>query len=345
MYVAPRPLAEDDPLFPARVGLMSAAALVVAHFATPQMPPMAIALPVGMMLGLRGAFNPVRVIGAAIAFPVLAWVLSFLVALTREIPWLMVLTAFSIFLLGIHLARQRGNPVGMIIALLMVIISSVGLQNRAVLDIMRDELTFAGLVGGVLTVLAYALLPPRSTDVHLDDPQPAEESLLAGSVIRALVLTGVSFWLYSVLPASDMTMALTALYPVVFPTRGLMLAEARGRMLATIFGVFASLPILAIYAEIPEVSLLAVLFGLAGIGFGWLMIHGPRPVLVYQFAITVMLGTVMTALTSQSAAQATIARILLTLGGGLAALAVTALLESAWMRFSRRIGGRSEALR
>ncbi|MBN8629856.1 MAG: FUSC family protein [Rhodobacterales bacterium] len=343
MYVAPRPLAEDDPLFPARVGVMSAAALIVAHFATPQMPPLAVALPVGLILGLRGAFNPVRVIGMAVGVPALAWGLSFLVALTREIPWLMVLTAFTVFLLGIQIARQQGNPVGMIIALLMVIISSMGLQNRALLDIVRDELTYAGLVGGVLIVLAYALLPPRREDIHIDDPQTAEDSLLAGSVIRALVLTGISFSLYATLPASDMMLAMAALFPVVFPTRGLMLAEARARMLATFLGVLAALPVLAIYAEIPEVSLLAVMFCLTGIGFGWLMIHGARPVLVYQFAVTVMLGTVMTALTSQSAAQATIARIVLTLGGGIAALAATALLEYAWMRLSRRLGTRSEA--
>ncbi|MDO5656868.1 MAG: FUSC family protein [Paracoccus sp. (in: a-proteobacteria)] len=335
MYVPPRPSAKDDPLFPARIGALCAAMLVMTQLTAPQMPPLAIALPVGIALGQRGAFNPAKIIGAGLAIPLIAWALSFVFALTREIPWLMVLLAFALNLGGIHLARRNGNPAGMLLTIVVVMLSTMALQHRAMLNIMRDELTSAMLFAVPVLVVLYALLPPKTRRIHLDEVTAPRPDMLPGSVIRAIVLTGFCFWLYAVLPAQDMMLAVAALFPLVFPSPNEMRAEARQRSAGTLLGVLGAGLALAIFTAVPMFVVLLAIFAISGVVFGWLMIHGRAPVLVYQFGLTVLLGVVATALTSASPAQAAISRIALTLGGAMGAVLAIVLLEYLWARLSQ----------
>lgn len=57
MYVAPRPLASDDPFFAVRLAVGSTAALAIAYFIQSQMPMLVPALTVGLMGGMRKTYD------------------------------------------------------------------------------------------------------------------------------------------------------------------------------------------------------------------------------------------------------------------------------------------------
>lgn len=339
MYVAPGPRVQDDPNFPVRIAAFSVAMLAIADSVSSSMPPLAVALPVSFALTLRGAFNPAKMAAFGIALPAMTWLFGLFFAITREIPALMVLGAFTLIFLGIHITRQTGNVLGFMIGVISVLLSTMALQHRAMLDIMRDEIITSCISGAIVLVLLYALIPTRTRIIHEDHPQPADRSLLAGSVLRAAVVTGYCFWLYAVLPAQDMLMGLAALFPLVYPGRRAMVLEARERMLGTAFGLAATIAILGIFVQAPSMIVLMVLFALSGLGFGMGMMRGRRPVLVHQFAHSVMLSTVMTALSSQAAIQAVLSRYGLTLAGAVGAVLVVVLVEEMAPRLFRNPSG------
>ncbi|CUH84895.1 FUSC family protein [Thalassovita mediterranea] len=336
MYVAPRPRAEDDPLFPLRVGALCAAMFAAIQVLDTQMPALTLALPAAFVLGLRGAFNIGKIIGLGIAAPILTLVLSWIFAVTREIPWLMILTTFVLLLGGIHLARQRGNNLGFIIAIITVLLSVMSLQNRAFLHVIRDELITDSIAAAIIVTLLYLVLPPKTKIIHDDRPQTATQSLFAGSVLRAGVATAYCFWLYLVLPPQDLIIALTALFPLVFPGRSAMINEAKDRLHGTVIGLALVMPALVIFATVPSFAVMAIVVALVGVGFGWGVMHGRMPPMVYQFATTTMLATTVTAMASDIAMQALISRFALTLTGAAGAVLAVMLIEETFPRFFKR---------
>ena len=76
MYVAPRPLLADDPLFAIRLAFAAALGFVLAPLLQSSIPALMAALPVGLMAGNRKAFDPRKVFGAPIAFLVMVWLMS-----------------------------------------------------------------------------------------------------------------------------------------------------------------------------------------------------------------------------------------------------------------------------
>lgn len=332
MYVAPRPTAADDPLFPVRIAACCAAMFALVEFLSTDLPGLTVALPLAFALGLRGAFNPGKLIGLGVATPILAWCLGWLFAVTREIPLLMALTSFALLIVGIHRARQKGDNLGFIVAMIVVLLSTMALQPRAVLDMMRDELMLDCVAGALVITLLYALIPPRTKLVHQDAPQIASENLLAGSVLRAFVVTCYCFWLYAVLPASDMIMALTALFPLVYPGRRSMLDEARARLLGTVLGLLIVVAVLAVFVTTPYFTVMLLALSLAGLGCGWGVMHGRLSPVAYQFALTTLLATTMTALTTQAALQAIISRFGLTLAGAAGSVLVVIFVEEMFPR-------------
>ncbi len=335
MYVAPRPQFRDDPNFPIRIAACSAIMLAIADGVTALVPVVVVSFPVAFALSLRGAFNLRKTIAFGVALPVVTWLLGLFFAILREVPLLMVLGAFTVILLGIHIARQTGNVLGFLIAMISVLLSIMAMQSRAMLDIARDDIITGCVSVAVVMTLLYALMPARTNVIQDNVVLMARRSLLAGSILRALVVTGYCFWLYSVLPASDMLLAMMALFPLVYPGRGSMIAEARERVLGTVLGIAATVAVLAIFLEVPYFSTLMVLFALSGLGFGWGMIKGRMPVLVYQFAHLVLLGTAVTALTSQAATQALFSRYGLTLVGTAGAVVIVLLVEESFPRLFR----------
>jgi uncharacterized membrane protein YccC len=230
------------------------------------------------------------------------------------------------------LARQKGNNLGFIFAMIAVLLSTMALQHRAMLDIMRDELILDCIVGALVTTVLYVLIPPRTREVHDDKPQAATASLFGGSVLRAAVVTGFCFWLYAVLPAPDIIMALTALFPLVYPGRRSMLVEAIARLWGTVLGLVLLAAVLLIFTMVPHFSVTMAVLALSALWFGWKMFDGKLPVMAYQFGLTTLRATTMTIFFSQSPFQAIFARLCLTLAGAAGAVILVILIEETFPR-------------
>jgi len=139
------------------------------------------------------------------------------------------------------------------------------------------------------------------------------------------------FWLYAVMPASDMIFAFGAIFVLVFPTGKQAMAEAKERSLATVYGTIAALIVLAGIAWIGHFAVLLGLIALAGLFFGTRMMEGAQSSMVYQYARSVTVALVATALSSQSPAYPAIMRILLTVTGAIAAAGLVGVLDTLFL--------------
>ncbi len=327
MYVAPRPKLADDPHFAIRLGLAAVAGFVAMAWLQPQLAPICVALPIGLIAGLRKAFNPARAIGGAVAFAVVVWLMAGIVAVTRTVPMLMFLVVFLFYFVGFYVTRRTGSAFGMLVLIAAALMSIVGMKNPAMLIIFRDGFFTGCAVAAVTIPVLYLLIPARTKDRHEDAPRPAAGHHGGGALIRSVVLTGLCFWLYAVLPVSDMILAIAAVFPLIFPTGDEAFAEAAERSWATVMGGIAALAVLAVYGLSAHFPVLLLLVFLMGWGFGILMMYGRMSASVYQFGLSVGAVLVATALTTGNPEMAVFQRICLTLAGTLVASLAVAVLD------------------
>ncbi len=328
MYVAPRPLLADDPWFAVRLAVLCVVCFAAVQWIRPVFPALIVSLPIGLLAAQRKRFDPFLAMAAGGTFIVSIWLMTLIVELTRETPVLLLSTAFGIFTAAFYVIRRTGSPVGMLLLVAAAIMSIMGLKNPALLFAFRDGFTQAAILGTVAIPVLYWIIPPASSHPHVRIPAVAEDHHGAGSLIRASVLMLLCFWLYAVMPASDMILAFAAIYVLVFPTGEQAFTEAKERSLATAYGTLAALIILVAVAWVGHFALLLCLIALAGLFFGLRMMHGYHPSMVYQYALSVTVALVASALSNQSPAYAAIMRILLTSSGAIAAAVLVAVLDS-----------------
>ncbi|SEQ12628.1 FUSC family protein [Thalassovita taeanensis] len=328
MYVTPRPLHEDDPLFPVRLASIAVIGLACIQLFQPAIPPLLIALPVGLLAAQRKAFNPAKAFGGPIAFIVIIWLMTALVLVTRDLPVLMLTLIFIIYFLAFFITRMTGSPIGMLVLIAASLMSIMGMKQRVMIFYFRDGFIQGALIALIAIPILYWLLPPRTQHVHEDENRPAYGHFVAGALIRAVVMMGMTFWLYAVLPAQDMLLAVAAVFVLVFPTRKEAFAEAKERVYATVIGSGVGLLVLWLLAFSAHFMVLACLIFLAALFFGDRMIHGRHPAMVYQFALSATVALVAGALSTQSPGSAAMMRVGLTFGGAISATMLVALLEA-----------------
>tara|TARA_R110002124_G_scaffold55076_1_gene155951 strand:+ start:3456 stop:4499 length:1044 start_codon:yes stop_codon:yes gene_type:complete len=327
MYVAPRPRLEDDPYFAIRLALLCVISFVAVQWIKPVFPVLVVALPVGLLAAQRKRFDPKLAIGAAVFFIAVVWAMTLLVELTRETPVLMLVLAFAVFTIGFYVVRRTGSPIGMLVVIAAALMSIMALKSPQLLFYFRDGFTQGALLGAVVIPVLYWMIPPATNAQNIMAPQLADGHHGAASLIRASVLMLLSFWLYAVMPASDMLLAFGAIYVLVFPTGKQAITEAKERSLATLYGTIAALIVLTGVAWIGHFAVLLGLIALVGLFFGSRMIDGYHPSMVYQYALSVAVALVATALSTQSPAYAAVMRILLTSTGAIAAAVLVAILD------------------
>jgi hypothetical protein len=335
MYVAPRPQAKDDPYFAIRLALLCLISFAAVQWIKPVLPALVVALPVGLLAAQRKRFDPVLAIGAAVFFIAVIWLMTLLVEMTREVPLLMLALMFTVFTIGFYIIRRTGSPIGMLIIIAAAMMSIMGLKSPQLLFYFRDGLTQGALLSAIVIPVLYWMIPPAMNVQHVRVTALVNGHHGAASIIRAGVLMLLCFWLYAVMPASDMILAFGAIFVLVFPTGLQAFAEAKERSLATIFGTIAALIILAFITWNGHFPILLGLVALVGLFFGARMMDGPHPSMVYQYALSVAVALVATALTSQSPAYASVMRILLTVSGAMAAAGLVAVLDTLFL--SRKV--------
>ena len=328
MYVAPRPRLEDDPQFALRLGILCAISFAAIQWIQPVVPALVVTLPIAILAGQRKRFDPVLGIVAPLLFIVIVWAMTLVVELTRQTPVLMIAAAFWTSFAGFWVIRRTGSPVGMLIIMAAALLSIMGLKAPAMLFYFRDGFTQGALLSVAVVPVLYWLIPPSSQEVHQREVHLIEDRRGIGSLNRAVVLLLLCFWLYAVMPASDMILAIGAIFVLVFPTRGQAVSEAMQRTLATLYGTGAALLVLLALSWNAHFAILLGLVSLAGLLFGWWMMEGRHPSMVYQYALSVCIALVAIALSSQSPAYASIMRILLTGAGGISAAILVGLLDS-----------------
>ena len=333
MYVAPRPRVEDDPLFAIR---LSCGAVVGFLLAIGLQSPLAMlppALIVGLMAGMRKAFDAKKGIGAPVAMIVMVATLSFIVDLARPMPIVLVMIVWALCVLSYYVILKTGNPIGMLIAIVAVLMSVMRMDSAQAMVFMRDGFIEASLCALFAIPILYMIFPPRAKELMVEIYEPAKEGHHGlRALIRGSVLLILSFWLFSILDSSNMMIAVAAVFVLVFPTTKQLYAEAWERTVATLIGGVMALLILAVFTPIAHFPVLLILVFLGGLFIASRMIDGYYPPMVYQFAFSAMISLVAGGLSTQAPVDATILRIVLTLFGAIAAAFMTALLEQIFIR-------------
>ena len=327
MYVAPRPRVQDDPRFALRLALLCVISFAAIQWIKPAVPALVVTLPLSILAGQRKRFDPVLGLVAPLLFAGIVWAMFLLVTLTRDMPVLLLTLAFGLFVLGFRVVRRTGSPIGMLIIMAASLMSIMGLKAPAMLPAFRDGFTQGALLSVVAVPMLYGLIPPATQDRHRREVALVPDPHGIGSINRASVLMLLCFWLYAVMPPSDMILAIGAIFVLVFPTRGAAMSEAGQRILATIYGTAAALVVLTVLSRDGHFAVLLTLVALAGAVFGGLMMTGRFPTMVYQYALSVCLALVAVALSSQAPAYAFVMRILLTAVGAVSAALLVALLD------------------
>ncbi|MBR9870406.1 MAG: FUSC family protein [Gammaproteobacteria bacterium] len=328
MYVTPAPRVSEDPLYAVRLGatgLLSCAAIPILD---PALPAIIAALPVGLVASQRKAMNLGKAIGGPIAMIVMVWLMTSLIELLRPMPLVFVLVMWWVYFIGFRMILQTGAQAGMLIVVVAVLVSVMGMNGNATVEVLRDGFTQASLVALVVGPLVYALFPPNTKEQHVDEPTPAEGGVVTGAIVRATVLLVLSFWLYTVMQPSDMMMAVIAAMVLVFPTRHAVFYEASQRIRATAYGGALALVILVLFSYLQYLTVVLGLIFLGGLFLGTRMLDGKHPSMVYQYAFSVSLALIAGALSTQDAGYATFTRLVLTVGGALSAAFLVALLDA-----------------
>lgn len=331
MYVVPRPEVNDDPLHAVRLASMAVATFALIPFVQPAIPPLLVALPVGLLAGMRKAFDPKKAFGGPIAFIVMVWLMASIVSFARPMPVVLVTIMGLFYFLGFYLIQKTGNPMGMLLLIVTVLMSVMGMSSTAALEVMRDGFTEACIVAAILIPLLYAIFPPAAKENLVEIYTPAPGPHAASALIRAGVLLVMSFWLYTVIDLSNLMLAVAATFVLVFPTRETLFAEAKERTVSTALGACVAAMILFVLTLNAHLPILLGLVFLAGLFFGSRMMRGYYPGMVYQFGMSVTLALVAGALSTQEPAYAAMTRTVLTLVGAVAAAYLTAVLEALFL--------------
>ena len=329
MYVAPRPRAEDDPLFAVRLALATTVAYALALWLRPTMPMIAPALTIGIVAGMRGRFDPIKAVAGPVTMAVVMSAMALLVSLLRAYPPVMIIVMGAIYTASYTLILRTGNPMGMLILVAAALMSIMGMNSAPGMIYLRDVFIEGSAVAMGVIPLVYALLPPatREKAVEIYPPGSGGRFWLRGA-IRGAVLLLLTGWLYTIVNESNMMLAVAAIFVMVFPTRERLWSEVRQRIHATVLGGVVALAILAAATFSAHLTnLLAVIF-LGALLLGRRMVVGRQPPMVYQYALSAMVAVVGAALSAKAPVDTVLLRIALTMGGAVVAAVLTGLLEA-----------------
>lgn len=328
MYVAPRPRAENDPYFATRLALGCVCAFIISILIQSQMPVLLPALTVGLMGGMRKAFDIKKAAGGPFALIVIIHVFYWLMSLVHVMPILAILVVFFISFLAYMVILKTGNPIGMLLLIAITLMSVMGANSLPAMVVIKNGFVEGAMTAFVLIPILYWLIPTVAktplVEHYVPDPYGFHWQRAA---IRAAVLLLLLSWLYTILDTSNMILAMAAVFALVFPTRKHQLEEAKERTYATTLGGILALTVLGITSWMGHLSILVILLFLVALLLGDRMVNGRSPPMVYQFSLSVMLALTLGALTNQEPVSATLLRVTLTLIGTVGAAYLSALLE------------------
>lgn len=333
MYVAPRVREDDDPLYAIRLTSVVVLGIGLAVWFRSPMPPIYPSLMLGMMAGLRGAYNPLRAPAGPIMFTLAMWIMSGLVTMFWSLPLAFLAVATLIVFGAFYLAMKSSNPIAVLLIMPLIITSVLGLSSYQSMVMLRDEMTKAALFTALATPVLYYIFPPKAK--WLDDPvykAVLTDGIAARAAIRTFVLMLFCAWTYAVLGGSNMMLAMGATFALMFPTRDTLIGEAMERTHATILGGGIGLVIMVIVDVVAQPMVFIGLVALATLYLANKMVTGKYPAMVYQFGASAMISVATSAIGGQEPTYALMTRVVLTFGGAIAAVFLTVFLERVFIR-------------
>lgn len=328
MFVAPRPRVENDPLFAIRLACGCVTALVVAVLIQSQMPMLLPALTVGLMAGMRKAFDIKKSVGGPLILIVFITLFYGLISLVHVMPAVALVVVFAISGLAYYLILKTGNPVGMLLLISITLMSVMGAKSMQAMLVIKDAFIEGAITAFVLIPILYWLIPSVAK-VPLEEVYTPDQHgyHLQRAMIRSAVMMLLLCWLYTVLDTTNMILAMAAVFALVFPTKEHQFSEAKERSFATVIGGLLALMVLSLTNLMGHLTILLALMFLVALYLGDRMMNGRHPPMVYQFALSVMIALTVGSLTNQEPVSSTFLRITLTLVGAVGAAYLSALLE------------------
>lgn len=329
MFVAPRPLEDDDPLFAVRVAMMPIIGFLIGMAFRSPMAMIYPTLMFSLLAGNRKAFAAGRVFVAPIMFSAVLWIMSFIVLALAGIPSLLVIVLGLIYFAAFYMIQKTGNAFGMLIIVGAALMSIMGLGNYQAMVFLRSEMSKAAICSAFVIPVLYALLPPRTQEPNVDQYVPSFNHGWGGrAAIRAVVMLGYSLYLYTVLDFSNMMLAIAGMFVLVHSTRRSIWAEAGQRSFSVLLGGLLGMSILAVLNWVGHLVVLFCLLFLVTLWLGDKMLRGRLPAMAYQDAASVMISLVGSGLASSEPGFAFMQRAVLTVIGTLIAALIVSILDA-----------------
>lgn len=329
MFVAPRPMVDDDPLFPVRAAIMPVIGFAVGMALQSPLAAMYPTLMFGLLVSNRKAFDVVKVIAGPAVFVTALWLMSLVVLGLQGIPVTLFIVLAVFYFVAFYLIQRTGNALGMLIIIALLMMTVMAFTSYQAMDMLRVEMTKAAIATIIAAIGLYAILPAATQEKIVDVMTPSyEHGWEIRAAIRALVLIGYTMFLVTILDVSSLMLGVTGLYVLCHSTRGSIWGEAWQRIFAVLVGGMIGLFILTI---LQASSHLVVLLGAVFLATLWLanrMMTGQAPYRVYQDAISVMLSLVAGGVGTAEPGSTFVVRAGLTLVGTLAAAFMVTILDT-----------------
>lgn len=317
----------EDPNFAVRTALGVVLALLLAEPFGITMPMLPAALALSILSGQRGKFTIRRVV-APLAIPVLAYVFSYLAALTVGDPAVFTTVFLLLALVAFFLGVVRGSAGGTMLLLIPSLLSILAVASDQALIAMRDGLTGSALILALVVPVVNLLLPPVTERIH--EPKPDPEGFANPMIevcLRLAVFAPVLLLSYALGDPNVIIMPIVVGFVLLQGSHGMRWAEAVQRVAATCIGALAALVGILAYRIIPQLPMLLGFVALTTLFFTDRMMRGRLAPITYQFAASCTLVILISSLGTRDAIEIVIQRVVLTTLAASLAIGALALLE------------------
>ncbi|MGV8856467.1 MAG: FUSC family protein [Devosia sp.] len=321
----------EDPHFAVRTALGVGLAITLGQVLNVSVPMLPAALALSLLSGQRGKFRIVRAV-VPLAFPVLAWLFSYLAALTVSDPLLFLSLFLLLSFAGLYLMVYRGSPGGVLLIVFPALFSMTAIASDQVLVAMRDSMAMSGPTCVVVIVLVNMVFPTPSDRLHIPEPEPHQSSeVLLDLILRTGIFALVLIYCYGSADTNLIILPIIVAFVLGQSTHHMRRQEAIARISATVIGGTLALVILLCYRVMPQLPMLIGALVLATLFFTAKMFDGERSAVTYQFAGSVTIVIVMSSFASRDAIEIIAQRIALSTGAAVLAISLLALLEAIFL--------------
>jgi hypothetical protein len=124
VFIAPRPMVDDDPLFPVRAAIMPVIGFAVGMALQSPLAAMYPTLMFGLLVSNRKAFDLVKVIAGPAVFVTVLWLMSLVVLGLQGIPVTLFIVLAVFYFVAFYLIQRTGNALGMLIIIALLMMTS-----------------------------------------------------------------------------------------------------------------------------------------------------------------------------------------------------------------------------